>query len=57
MMAEILSHLWVRVATMSCTAHRWNDGESGLTYWKVSVLRPLVEQGLLSWEQHRVEPP
>lgn len=57
MMAEILSHLWVWVTTVSRTAHRWNNGENGLTYWEVNVLRPLEERGLLSREQHRVEPP
>lgn len=57
MMAEILSHLWVWVATVSRTAHHWNNGENGLTYWEVNVLRPLEERGLLSREQHRVEPP
>lgn len=53
MMAEILSYLWVWVTT----AHRWNNGENGLTYWEVNVLRPLEERGLLSREQRRVEPP
>lgn len=55
-MAEILSHLWVWVATVSHIAHLWNNGENGLTYWEVNVLRPLAERGLLSREQHRVGP-